>query len=385
MISFKKNTLTKTQLFLEEIKKIINKINFTNSSFACWRLPNHNSIEFCASEQNFILENDLESMEPGFILSPFIEIDKNKVLYIPLEIYGDSEKGFLKYKELKPNPIFKKKTDLSLNNSNNNSSISEYTSLVKLAVESLSNQPSFMKVVTARKKIIKISEKINIFDTFLKVDQQLPSHFVSLHYTPQYGLWLGASPEILIEIKGKIFKTVALAGSQPGDQSISCEEAKWTQKEIEEQALVSRYIIDCFKKIRLREYIDFGPQTIVADNIMHLITEFIVNMDETNFPQLGTVMLRLLHPTSAVCGMPKEQALKFITTYEKMDRKLYTGYLGPVNINQKTNLFVNLRCAEILNNNAILYAGAGITKASNPEKEFYETELKMNTIAKFLE
>ena len=76
------------------------------------------------------------------------------------------------------------------------------------------------------------------------------------------------------------------------------------QKDIEEQALVERYVISCFKKIRLREYDEHGPKTMIAGNVLHLKTEFEVDMVATNFPQLGSVMLNLLHPTSAVCGMP---------------------------------------------------------------------------------
>ena len=157
------------------------------------------------------------------------------------------------------------------------------------------------------------------------------------------------------------------------------------QKEIEEQALVSRYIINCFKKIRLREFGEHGPKTWKAGNLLHLRTEFEVDMNATNFPQLGTVMLKLLHPTSAICGMPRQESIDFIQQNEGMDRGLYSGYLGPINYKNESNLFVNLRCMQWSYREAELYAGAGVTIDSIPEAEWEETEMKMNTLLKVIE
>jgi isochorismate synthase len=148
--------------------------------------------------------------------------------------------------------------------------------------------------------------------------------------------------------------------------------------------LVERYIISCFKKIRLREYDEYGPKTVVAGNLMHLKSEFTVDMKETNFPQLGTIMLRLLHPTSAVCGMPLEPALEFLNRHEGYNRSFYSGFLGPVNIDEQIHIFVNLRCMQLRQADAVLYAGAGVTSDSIPEKEWEETEMKMNTLMRVL-
>jgi isochorismate synthase len=113
---------------------------------------------------------------------------------------------------------------------------------------------------------------------------------------------------------------------------------------------------------------------------MHLKTEFTVNMNTTNFPQLGSVMLQLLHPTSAVCGMPLESSLEFLMQHEIYNRELYAGYLGPVNIHNNTHIFVNLRCMQWLGSKAIAYSGAGVTVDSTPQTEWDETEMKMNTL-----
>jgi len=196
---------------------------------------------------------------------------------------------------------------------------------------------------------------------------------------------MGASPEILIETSGDHFYTMSLAGTQVAKGENPLKSAAWTQKEIEEQALVSRYIVDCFKKIRLREYEEHGPKTVMAGNLLHLRSDFRVNMKETNFPQLGSVMLQLLHPTSAVCGMPRKEAHEFLKANEGFDRKFFAGFIGPVNIENKTSIYVNLRTASLSQDTITLYAGAGVTEDSDPEKEWEETEVKCNIIGKFIQ
>jgi isochorismate synthase len=103
-------------------------------------------------------------------------------------------------------------------------------------------------------------------------------------------------------------------------------------------------------------------------------------MQATNFPQLGSVMLKLLHPTSAVCGMPLENSLAFLKKNEGYNREFYSGYLGPVNIKKESHIYVNLRCMQIFKDAVRLYAGAGVTTDSIAETEWTETEMKMATL-----
>jgi isochorismate synthase len=156
--------------------------------------------------------------------------------------------------------------------------------------------------------------------------------------------------------------------------------AQWGQKEIEEQALVSRYIINCFKKVRVREYDDVGPRTVQAGNLWHLQTDFSVDLSEVRYPNFATEMLLLLHPTSAVCGMPKKPALAFLEEHEQYNRRLYSGYLGPVNVNGYTRLHVNLRCMQVTQHELLFYIGGGITADSDPQREWQETQHKRRSL-----
>ncbi len=93
-----------------------------------------------------------------------------------------------------------------------------------------------------------------------------------------------------------------------------------------------------------------------------------------------TEFISALHPTPAVCGLPKERALELIYKTEMHNREYYAGYCGPINYQGKTDLFVNLRCMKILPDKLALYIGGGLTAKSDPEKEWEETVLKANTL-----
>ncbi len=260
----------------------------------------------------------------------------------------------------------------------------DFIELVKKGIHEITSG-QMEKVVPSRCKDIAITEPFDLLNAFDALCEKHPQAMVSLVSAPETGTWLGATPELLVSVTNQnIFKTIALAGTLPYSPDIDLKSVAWTQKEIEEQALVCRYIINCFKKIRLREHDEHGPKTMVAGNVMHLKTVYEVDMTATNFHQLGSVMLKLLHPTSAVCGMPSENAFSFIKNNEGYHREFYSGFLGPVQINQESEIFVNLRCMQIFEKHVRLYAGAGITSDSRPEKEWEETEMKMKNLQNLL-
>jgi isochorismate synthase len=233
---------------------------------------------------------------------------------------------------------------------------------------------------------MKLQEPLHVVEAVNKLAEKYPNAFISAVYLPEFdSVWLGASPELLVSIdENGLFKTMSLAGTQSAYDSDGARilpgHARWSQKEIEEQALVSRYIIECFKKVRVREYLENGPKTVEAGNLLHLQTDFVVDTNAIEFKQFSTVLLELLHPTSAVCGMPKPTALDFILQNENYSREFYCGFLGPINIEKASHVFVNLRTLKLMGNTVNFYAGAGITEDSIPEKEWYETEMKIDTL-----
>ncbi len=357
-------------------------------SVAIWRKPISNEVVIMLDYSSGQLTDELilEKMAPGFIFAPFDKEKSKIVLKCDLLItFGEaltitsqqndkfeileafcsaySDEHEIKFSASKPD----------------DKDAANYQELVRECIAGIKNG-HFSKIVPSRQLTIPYKGHYPVGIHYLRLAEAYPNAFVSLTFSSLSGLWMGATPELLLSTENTTFKTVALAGTQAYDASKSLGEVAWTQKEIEEQALVSRYIINCFKKIRLREFAENGPKTIKAGNLIHLKTTFEVNMADTNFPELGSTMLKLLHPTSAICGMPLEPSLAYLKANEHYDRKFYSGYLGPVNIKGQTSMFVNLRCMHIDKRQLTLFAGAGVTEDSIPEKEWKETQMKMNTL-----
>ena len=258
----------------------------------------------------------------------------------------------------------------------------DYTQLVRTGVAAIEAK-AVVKVVTSRAARRPLPAGFDPLVAFAELSRHYPQAFVSLVSVPGVGTWLGATPEVLAEVTADgTFHTMALAATQPLTAEFTPRTAIWRQKEIEEQALVARYIVNCFKQLRLREYHETGPRTVVAGQLLHLRTDFEVNLTQVPFPSLGTDMLRLLHPTSAVGGMPKAAALHFLGQHEGYDRAYYSGFLGPVNVAAPgvARLYVNLRCLQLRPTEAILYAGTGLTADSDPAREWQETEMKLQTV-----
>ncbi len=381
---------------------------------AMWRLPRQTEKHFLTSfseipEQTKI---DFEELGAGFAFSPFVNPEGKDTFFLKADlhyIFAESEhhknenlQEIIVPSSLNPQFIDLLKTlDLDEKQANNGlfsekeaTNKQDFLNLVAKGIAHI-EAGNFQKVVLSRTKNIALSPDFEVVTVFDKLCDAYPAAFVSVVSLPHLGVvWVGASPETLVSQNSKgIFRTMALAGTQSAydidGNLIRPSEALWRQKEIEEQSFVTRYIINCLKKIRVREFEEEGPKTVIAGNLMHLRTDIIIDTVEINFPQLPTVMLDLLHPTSAVCGMPKVPATQFILENEGYDREFYSGFLGPINMQtvenkQESHVFVNLRTMKLQNDQATLYAGCGITADSNPEKEWNETEMKTQTLERVI-
>ena len=336
----------------------------------------------------------------GFAFFPFRDSDHHPALFLPADVLFDAARPDAvtvtgAARELVPAlaawlgaaPVEPPAWHVSPRPAPHPATEAEYTALVRTGVAAI-EQKAVVKVVTSRAARRPLPPGFDPLVAFAELGRKYPLAFVSLVSVPGVGTWLGATPEVLAEVTAEgTFRTVALAATQPLTAGVTPRTAVWRQKEVEEQALVARYIVNCFKQLRLREYHETGPRTVVAGQLLHLRTDFEVELATVPFPNLGTDMLRLLHPTSAVAGMPKAAALEFIWAHEGYDRAYYSGFLGPVNVTAPgiARLYVNLRCLQLRPGEAVLYAGTGLTADSDPAREWQETEMKLQTVAAVLQ
>ena len=244
---------------------------------------------------------------------------------------------------------------------------------------------TFRKIVLARKATLRMADK-DFEKLFMKACRMYPRLFVSLVCTPQSGMWLMATPEILLRGEQGKMQTMSLAGTQKAEPSRTIadypiEGVEWSLKNREEQQYVTDYIEDCIRAFS-DDYQLKGPYTTMAANLYHLRTDITFLLRDEG--KLGDV-IHTLYPTPAVCGIPKDEARQFILQHEHQSRKYYSGFVGPISPQGKTHLFVSLRCMNILPEGICeLYAGGGLLKESEMEKEWKETEAKMQTIRRVL-
>jgi len=189
--------------------------------------------------------------------------------------------------------------------------------------------------------------------------------------------WIGASPEPLICARENELFTVSLAGTRPYSES-NMDFSNWNHKELVEQEYVTKNIVNVLEEYEIKDYKKKGPYTKKAGKLIHLRTDFSFQYSEVG--DKLALLINALHPTSAICGMPKEKSLGFIKGMEKHNREYYAGFLGPVGIDDRLQLFVNLRCMKVLENELALFIGGGITDESVPEDEWEETEIKADTL-----
>lgn len=330
--------LSKVKMQLEE-----------NLPFVLYLIPNQKKMYGLFQKDNSIHNFTGQS---GFIFASF---DDNKKYVIP------SESSYCIEEEFSFDVI--NQTEVLMNYSEKEKK--HFEDIVQKAVNSI-QKGDFEKVVLSRK--IEMKKKVDLMETFLRLANRYPTAFRYLFFYPQIGCWMGATPEQLIKVESNHFETVSLAGTH---QKNSFE--NWSAKEIDEQQIVTDYILDAIHKETLSIKVT-EPFTMEAGSLVHLKT---IISGEVYSVENTKNMLQKLHPTPAVCGFPKEKSLQFINKNEDYDRKFYAGYLGLWNLeNASCNLFVNLRCLEVEENKINIYVGCGITGESNPAKEFLETEYK---------
>jgi isochorismate synthase len=248
------------------------------------------------------------------------------------------------------------------------------------AIKSSISTGAFQKAVLSRIRVIEGNHISIVPKLFQQICRKHPNAFVYL-FKSDHHFWMGASPEPLLRLRDGNLSTVSLAGTRPYAEK-HMDINRWTAKEVLEQEYVTRYIHDVLRAYQIRDYRVSSPYVKKAGNLVHLRTDFQFEMEKIS----GRLweFVDTMHPTPAVAGQPKEDAIRFIKKLEPHDRDYYTGFLGPVNQNVEIDLFVNLRCLKVTPAYLSLYVGGGITLDSDPADEWDETGWKVESLLKII-
>ncbi|MDR2389897.1 MAG: isochorismate synthase [Tannerellaceae bacterium] len=239
-------------------------------------------------------------------------------------------------------------------------------------------QERFHKLVLSRRRLVVRGKGFSPSRVFLRACLQFPDSYVYLFHTPYTGSWLGSTPELLLEGQNNRWHTVALAGTQTLSPGVA--PAAWDDKNRTEQRLVAQYIHTQLARLGIQAEAH-GPYTVQVGRLAHLQSDFRFTLPGLARP--GD-LLHLLHPTPAVSGLPKEEACCFISAHEGYRRRYYSGFTGWIDPEGPSEVYVNLRCMNILRRRLALYAGGGLLTTSLPEGEWQETENKMQTMLSLL-
>ncbi|MDD2298773.1 MAG: isochorismate synthase [Fermentimonas sp.] len=337
-----------------------------DACFAIYRLPNETSPKFVmqnTGEPKQIFDIEELDANNGFVVAPYRINEETPVLVIRPDC--DDLKNIVI-----PNKQNSTKGDdkVMLNNIDRN----EYNRLFEQFYNTL-NDGTLKKLVLSRSKSITRNKDFSPGKSFYRAMEKYKNSYVFLFHTPKSGTWLGSTPEILLSGKGNTWHTVALAGTQYHKK----EKISWDDKNLREQHLVTSYLLNQLSSFNISPEIN-GPYTTKAANLAHLKTDLDFTLPEA--ANLGK-LLKSLHPTPAVSGLPKEEAFRFIELNEGYDRRYYTGFVGMLDKSSDTNIYVNLRCMKIGKSLLTLFAGSGLVTSSNSKDEWKETEQKLKTMA----
>ncbi|HUH28694.1 chorismate-binding protein [Gelidibacter sp.] len=382
--------------FFEQIKKQYHD----QLPFVVYKKPNASELKRMF-QNNDALQIVVDYTESGFVFAPFDS--RQDAFILPLE-HAEFISVEFDEKDFSEGKIGDLKTT-GITNRNNDSQMLSHIKKVAYGIAAIKTG-CFSKVVLSRRERVENVETHPI-EIFKRLLQRYPTAFVYCWYHPKVGLWLGATPETLLSVRGIQLKTMSLAGTQAFEGTT---EVVWKEKEKEEQQIVTDFIVESLReslgnRLSYSDVMRVSEQkTVKAGNLLHLQTEISMQLS----PETRTLkpILEALHPTPAVCGFPKEKAKAYIIENEGYPREFYAGFMGELHLKETiarnpnrrnvennayraqksiSDLYVNLRCMKMQDQNVFVYVGGGITKDSDPLAEWEETVHKSKVIKSVLE
>ncbi|MEX0967752.1 MAG: chorismate-binding protein [Bacteroidia bacterium] len=342
----------------------MNDVNIPHADqgFAAWSAPGDEGLQLMSGRVERITINTMGFK--GFVVAPF-EAKGNVSLIQPHH-----------HLYLNADDLHSYSTRFSFYHKESNgleAGAAQFQELVGKALSDFRNE-GIIKVVLSRTERWPLPPGFDPWKLFLQLIKRHPDAFVALISLPEYGTWIGASPELLLRVEQQGLETMAMAGTKPVAGADT-----FTDKERKEQQMVLDFILEKMEAQKVTGKATLA-EIVQAGNILHLRSRITSETTE-NWRQL----LEALHPTPAICGTPAFEANEYIRQNEGYDRELYGGFWGPVTEENRAMFYVNLRTMQVLQHEAWLYAGVGIIDGSEPEKEWEETVAKMETMKKALQ
>jgi menaquinone-specific isochorismate synthase len=239
----------------------------------------------------------------------------------------------------------------------------------------------FQKIVLSRQVIFKLGGVPNLYILLKQLEKDYPKCYI-FAFKKGDSVFFGASPEKLAKVSNGWVEADALAGSisrgNTPEEDLKLEtELLNSEKNLNEQKAVVEFIKDSFSSFSEEIVYNEKPQIRKLANIQHLWTPIKARLktDSSIFS-----ILKDIHPTPAICGVPWTNALVSIKKMENHSRGLFAGMVGWFNFDNEGEFAVAIRSAILKADHIYAFAGCGIVEGSDPESEYEETELKLQPI-----
>ncbi len=239
---------------------------------------------------------------------------------------------------------------------------------------------AFQKVVLAREVRVQAEQPLDVSEALRRMRVNYPS--ATLFAVGEAGrCFVAATPERLVRLCEGEVRTIGLAGSAPRgkteeeDRELGLELLNSTKNQ-EEHAIVVRMLRTALDKVCSHVWSEETPHLLKLSNVQHLYTPVLGRLSAGT----QTSVLKLveqLHPTPALGGFPRVEALAWLRENEQLDRGWYAAPVGWVDSRGEGEFVVAIRSALVDGAEAYLYAGCGIVADSDPDSEYAESCLKL--------
>ncbi|MDR1866476.1 MAG: chorismate-binding protein [Bacteroidales bacterium] len=335
--------------------------------FYTYRLPGADEVVFGAqlsAEPDVFRGLEHCRAEKGFIITPFDPSSRSLPYFIKADVsftdrLTDADMISALQRTAFDTPFRETET--------NDLTRQEYLDAVRRLIDTLRRE-ALRKVVFARSFAVPLASYA-VSPALFERMKKYRHAFLFMVSIPGKSAWLGVSPELFLSRNRDGFRTMALAATQP--VTGCARPVEWTAKEREEQQIVADYVAEVFASVFARPPQREEAVTVQAGNVYHLCSRF-HSSEQLSAGETDRLIARM-HPTPAVCGLPKNRAMQLIAETERHDRGYYAGLLGPVRRDGTFDLFINIRSMELFAGTCRLYAGGGVTHRSDPESEWTET------------
>ena len=245
----------------------------------------------------------------------------------------------------------------------------------------------FEKVVLARELSIDLPHPVKDTHILNILRRQYPECYCFLIRHDNTSSFIGCTPERLASFNSNFILTEGLAGStcrgKTASEDIKLEHSLLdSSKDLHEHKIVLSAIEEQLKPYSLSLNHPVRPSVKKLSNVQHLYTPITATIgDDVS----KTQVLKDLHPTPAVGGHPRMEAVDFIRKHEDFDRGWYAAPIGWINSNGDGEFAVAIRSGLIMENQVRFFAGCGIVQDSDPQKEWEETNMKFIPMLSALE